>query len=116
MEQSMLEELMEPNRKAKPEEELLLDLLISKSTGPILPTIWKENLIVQPMNDGSMGSLKLFQLNDMRQNPKFGKQASEYQFLDADGVLIIASLYLDRDGYLYELDMWKVDNSRLLSW
>ena len=42
---------------------------------------------------------------------KFGSQVSDCQFKDTDGVTVIASLYLDREGNMYELDMWKTDFS-----
>ena len=40
-------------------------------------------------------------------------QVSECQFKDIDGVPVIASLYLDKDNELFELDIWKVDFSKL---
>ena len=40
---------------------------------------------------------------------------SEYEFKDKDGVDVVASLFLDKEGNLYELDIWKVDFSELLS-
>ena len=42
-----------------------------------------------------------------------GSQISDCQFKDTDGVTVIASLYLDREGNMYELDMWKTDFSSL---
>jgi hypothetical protein len=100
---------MELSRKATAQEEKLLDLLISKSSKPILPVNWKDTLSVHVMEDGNMGSLRLQESGRTLTDRKFGEQVSEHQFVDSDGVMVIASLYLDTDGYLYELDMWKVD-------
>ncbi|WP_421750901.1 DUF6984 family protein [Croceimicrobium sp.] len=33
---------------------------------------------------------------------------------DADGVEVIATLYLDKDGSLFELDLWKTNFEPLL--
>ncbi len=45
---------------------------------------------------------------------KFGRRASECQFTDEDGVEVLASLNLDQDGNLYELDIWKTDFGKLI--
>lgn len=44
----------------------------------------------------------------------FGGQVAEYQFTDADGVEVLASLNVDQDGRPFELDMWKTDFSPLI--
>lgn len=72
-----------------------------------------NDLLVSPLHDGKMESLALFPHNTLNKERYFGVQASECQFKDIDGVLVIASLYLDRDNELFELDMWKVDFSKL---
>jgi hypothetical protein len=75
------------------------------STAPLLDEL--ETLLVQDMNDGGMGSLRVWRgTHDQR---LFGGVAAEAEFNDADGTLVLASIYLDREGRLYELDMWKVD-------
>lgn len=38
-----------------------------------------------------------------------GRQISEFQFTDIDGVEVIASLNVDVDGVLFELDIWKTN-------
>ncbi len=44
----------------------------------------------------------------------FGKQISDFQFTDVDGVEVIASLNVDSDGNLLELDIWKTDFGKLI--
>mgnify|MGYP006389328235 FL=1 len=38
-----------------------------------------------------------------------GSQASECSFLDEDGMVVFAALNLDKNGKLFELDLWRVD-------
>jgi len=66
------------------------------------------------MEDGGMGSLMLA-TDEALQKPRrlFGQRAAELQFLDADGVSVLASLNLDQNGELLELDVWKIDFSPL---
>jgi hypothetical protein len=102
---------MELNRKPTKQEIRLLELLVKKSS-VVLPEHWKNNLLVQQMNDGDMGSLYLFPNGKIMQGRVFGKQVSEFQFEDIDGVEVIVSLNLDENGDLFELDMWKIDFSK----
>lgn len=101
-------------RKLNPSEERLLEELISRSA-IIIPPDWKDGLLVSPLQDGAMGSLALFPRNTADTERHFGSQVCECQFRDVDGVLVIASLYLDKDNKLFELDMWKVDFSKLMT-
>ena len=62
-----------------------------------------------------MGSLRFISKTATAEQ-KFGRRAAECFFNDLDDVLVIATLNLDQDGELFELDVWKVDFSPLLSW
>ncbi len=66
---------------------------------------------VTEMADGGMGSLSFASSKAHR---SFGKVAGECSFADADGVSVEAALLLDKDGDLFELDLWKVDFSPLI--
>ncbi len=66
---------------------------------------------VQSMNDGGMGSLRLAGASGCR----FGGKVAEAEFKDQDGVLVLATLYVDQSGDLFELDIFKGDFSRLIS-
>ena len=72
------------------------------------------NLLVEEMNDGGMGSLLLSPRPSTPRARRFGKQAADCRFLDADGVVVIASLNLDKAGELFELDIWKVNYAPLI--
>ena len=86
-------------RELNLQEEKLLEELISRSNIKI-PSNWKNDLLVSPLHDGKMGSLTLFPHNTLNKERHFG-------------VPVIASLYLDKDNELFELDIWKVDFSKL---
>jgi len=104
---------MESNRKPTIQEEKLLELLVKKSS-LILPDNWKDNLLVRSMDDGEMGSLYLFPKGIMIEDRVMGEQVSDFQFTDSDGIEVIASLNLDENGDLFELDLWKTDFSKLI--
>ena len=60
-----------------------------------------------------MGSL-YFEPKHGNAERKFGRSLVEAEFLDRDGVLVSAVVNLDTEGELFELDLWKIDFSRLL--
>ena len=105
---------MESNRKPTIKELRLLELLIKKSS-LIMSNNWKDNLLVRPMDDGEMGSLYLFPKGVTIEDRTIGEQVSDFQFTDSDGIEVIASLNLDENGDLFELDLWKTDFSKLLN-
>ena len=71
-----------------------------------------EHALVEDMDDGGMGSVR-FQ-NTRKGKRRFGRQIGEATFVDADGILVSATLNADQHGDLFELDLWKADNSKLL--
>lgn len=95
-------------RKPTTAELRLLKTLVQK-TSNLIPPSWEENLLVKPMKDGGMGSLYLYPEGAIKEDRIFGKQVSEFQFTDEDGVEVIASLNLDNNGDLFELDLWKTN-------
>jgi hypothetical protein len=95
---------MELNRKPTLQEEKLIALLVKKSSW-VIPGDWKEGLMVRSMNDRMMGSLYLFPQGKTIARRKFGKQISDFQFTDVDGIEVIASLNVNGDGDLFELDI-----------
>lgn len=101
-------------RKPTTQEQRLLDVLITRASEIILPPDWKATLRVQPMEDGGMGSLRLFPSGRSEEKHLFGRRVSECQFTDADGTQVIASLNVDQAGQLFELDIWKTDFSSLI--
>ena len=73
-------------------------------------------LFVQKMDDGEMGSFLIFQnQSDIQAKREFGKQASEYQFVDDDGIPVLVTLNLDRQYRLFEVDVWKINYKPLIN-
>jgi len=101
------------NRKPTYKEEKLIEHLVNNAS-ITFSSKWKEDLLVRPMNDDEMGSLLLFPQGQIFAHRIFGKQVSELQFLDKDGIEVIASLNVDDVGNLFELDIWKTDFSKLI--
>jgi hypothetical protein len=96
-----------PFREPSKAERMLLDLLAARwSDGP---PGWVEQVRVREMDDGGMGSLRLAVSAGTDASQTFGRRAVEYEFTDADGIKVIASLNLDQDGAPFELDVWKVN-------
>ena len=104
---------MKLNRKPTSQEERLIEILLQKSFLEI-PKDWKEGLMVRSMDDGMMGSLYLYPRGKIITGRKFGRQISDFQFTDVDGIEVIASLNVDSDGNLLELDIWKTDFGKLI--
>ena len=106
---------MGSSRKLSQDEERLLEFLIRKATVNF-PSDWNTNLLVKPLNDEGMGSLLLLPKGVAVDNSRLlGEQVSECQFTDEDGVEVIASLNVDDEGRLFELDIWKTDFASLIS-
>jgi len=67
--------------------------------------------MVEDMADGGMGSVRF--CSARRGERRFRQQIAEASFVDEDGIAVSATLNLDQNGDLFELDLWKVDNSAL---
>ena len=91
------------------EEERLVRYLIGLRPGYEYLLEQLPGARVETMDDGGMGSLQFAGVRGR----SGGRFLNEYEFLDRDGMLGIASVVLDSDGNLYELDMWKGDFSPL---
>ena len=72
-----------------------------------------ESLKLEPMDDGGMGSHQ-FQSSEL--DRRMGSMAAECGFTDSDGIPVLASLLLDQNGQLFELELWKADFSPLCDW
>lgn len=100
---------MQPIRKINDREKAILEYFIKQGSLQ-LPKGWSQNLLVQQMDDGGMGSFLIF-LNsyDMDAERKFGKQVDEFEFIDDDGVPVLVSLNTDQQNEPFEIDIWKIN-------
>jgi hypothetical protein len=71
-----------------------------------------SNCLVEDLSNGGMGSTRFDSQN--RGERRLGEDLCQSEFLDFDGVPILATLSLDNFGQLFELDLWKVDFSPIL--
>lgn len=65
---------------------------------------------VEEMDDGGTGNLRFV---SSKPNRRLGKVVAELLYHDEDAAPVLATLYLDTEGGIYELDSWKVDFSPL---
>lgn len=107
-EESLSRKLGTPRQLREPEVELV-SLLLRKAgdSGTLLNRL--SSMGVREMSDGGMGSLYFISETRPPEQRRFGQRIAEMQFNDADGVPILASLNIDKEGDLYELDVWKTD-------
>lgn len=67
--------------------------------------------MVISMKDGRMGSISF----DLKGDQSRTRQIIAGNFKDKDGVIVDFELTADNEGNLFELDIWKVDFSPLIS-
>lgn len=101
-------------RKPSGDEIRLLNFLLKQQSNVEFSEDHVDGLMVKPLNDGAMGSLLLIPKGINNIDRSYGRTISEYLFKDLDGIDVIASLFLDENGFLFELDMWKTDFSPIL--
>ncbi len=94
------------NRQPTTDEITLLDYLVSNATIEF-PADWMDGLLVRSREDRQTGSLYLFPKGTENENRIYGKTVSEYQLEVEDGSLLIASLNVDTNDKLFELDIWR---------
>jgi hypothetical protein len=74
---------------------------------------WLDEIQVEPLEDGGMGGLKLIP-HGVPAERQFAREVAAVEFEDADGVKVIATLYVDDQGQPLELEVWKTDFTPLL--
>lgn len=99
-------------RQLRAEEKLLLGSLLNGHPRRAELLSQLESIRVVDLSDGGMGSVRFFTSGDPA-TKCLGIAAAEAEWNDTDGVPVSAVLNLDKDGNLYELDIWKVDFSPL---
>lgn len=71
-----------------------------------------EELFVEEMDDGGMGSLQVIVEGEDRR--RYGGVLADMDSHDADGMYLLISVILDTDDNFYELDIFKGDFSPLI--
>lgn len=97
-------------------EEYNLLLALSTQCGIDLGKLGlSRTMLVEPLNDGGMGSLRFIPVQNSNDMRRYGGTIIEDEFYDLDKTLVSLAVYIDTDGKLFELDIWKVDFSPLIA-
>jgi hypothetical protein len=98
-------------RKLRKEEADLISAIVQDS--PLAQQVLQSlpSRLVKDMADGRMGSLRFKARDD--HDRRSGKEIGEVRFTDQDGVLVSATVNVDNNEELFELDIWKTDFSPL---
>ena len=106
-----IERFMKNNRKVTSEEMALIAFLANKANYH-LESDWKNHVAAYPLTKEKIGSIGL--LDYMQEYTlKRSRVISCCKFYDTDNIEVAAYLLVDLKGMLYELDLWKVDNSNI---
>jgi len=97
-------------RNLKEKEEKLIQKLLSIASEYSFNI---EDQLVEEMNDGEMGSLYFVYKNAPKEQRTMGKEIGRIEFKDSDDVVVSATLNIDSENRLFELDIWKTDFSPL---
>ena len=103
-------------RSLNVDEKRLLVYLVENAGDSKFTDFDIDSIRVKDMEDGGMGSLQLFPLSgsDNHDGRVFGRALSDCCFDDEDGVKVIATLNLDKQDSLFELDVWKTNYEKLI--
>ncbi|GFD83657.1 hypothetical protein KUL118_65190 [Tenacibaculum sp. KUL118] len=85
------------------EKELIISIINDKKEVPNL---------VKDLNDGEMGSISF----DLKNESKRFESIFKAEYLDSDNVLVDIELSVDKRGRLYELDFFKINFGKLITY
>lgn len=99
---------MNPRRKIREEEEILLLFFLQKLN--LNPADYPIATEVDDYEGGIMGSIGLGNPDEV----PFGGDLIQANYIDSDGIEVVISLTKDTNNQLLDLDFWKQDFSKLL--
>ena len=97
-------------RKLTEEERDLIVYLLEDKEGVEHIISELPDFFIEEMNDGGMGSLRF---RSSKVSRLFGRQIAEISLLDEDMVPVSFAVFLDKDGDIYEFNVFKADFSPL---
>lgn len=102
-------------RKPTAGERALLGHLSTQAMGrPDAPPILWDGLLVEPQGSGGSGaSLRIVPRGRNKVERTFGERVGSIDFLDRDNVPVTCHLVTDHEGFLYELEFWKPNFTRV---
>jgi hypothetical protein len=89
----------------------LVKFLIEKIGLKSKSIMLSKKLLVEELKDGGMGSLRFHYTDINLDKRQFGKAIVEARYLDKDGIMVSVVVNIDSEGFIYELDVWKVNSS-----
>src|ERR1700742_1746579 len=93
------------------EEKELIEYMLSDKPGSQVILNNLSTYRVNEMDDGGMGSLKVeFPVKKTR---LYDGYISDIYLRDIDDIPLVITIHVDKEGDLYELDVWKADFSSL---
>lgn len=75
-----------------------------------------DDFFAQDYIDNLPGSIHIPKKMVSESARKYGKEIAVGSFTDSDGVFVSLSLAVDDSGYLYDLDIWKVNDEAIATW
>jgi hypothetical protein len=98
-------------RRLRPKEVSLITWMIKNTDEGERILSELENLIVEEMTDGGMGSLRVVIFGEDKR--VYSRELAKVDLFDVDQIPIFISINLDADGNFFELDVFKGDFSPL---
>jgi hypothetical protein len=101
---------MNTKRVLREEEKIIIQFLLSKL--PATATEYSISDTVEEYEGSHMGSINL-------NNPNadlYDKDLIQAEYTDADKIPVVLSLTVDKNNQLLDLDFWKSDFSRLITY
>lgn len=98
------------SRNIKEEEKVLITSILELANSTERISSIPE--VVYDLDDGGMGTIKF------TNNPEriYGKDILQVNYIDSDTTPVVIALTVDDKGELFELDFWKVNFEKLLSY
>ncbi len=75
-----------------------------------------DDFSAQDYVDNLPGSIHILRKSANESDRKFGVEVAAECFTDSDGALVRFGLAVDDSGYLYDLDIWKVNDEAIRTW
>ena len=96
-------------------EELLLIEYLAQKGQYRLEADWQQSIWVEPITEERMGPIAIAMNNGVPQKNIRSYWIADCQFYDEDGMGVAAYLLVDGTRSLCELDLWKYDDTEILS-
>lgn len=95
--------------------ELKIVAKIASEAGFKIPSNLSDIEVLE-LNDEGMGSIAFIRDDKPYEERRFGGEIGKLDYKDSDEVDIHMHLYKDKEGFLFELDVWKVNYEPRISY